>query len=163
MTGVRADHHVALRVSDLEESVRFYEQALGGRLVAAPIIREGPYIEEVFGPGAVVQVCHIAFAANALELWQFLAPVVPIPPQDQSAVGIMHFAVTVDDVPEALARVEAAGGRARFPVKPIGGDSPGRFVYCEDPDGHVFELLSVDHPETVRIILERNPDAAVGS
>ena len=75
----------------------------------------------------------------------------------------MHFAVTVDDVPEALARVEAAGGRARFPVKSIGGDSPGRFVYCEDPDGHVFELLSVDHPETVRIILAGNPDAAVAS
>ena len=159
----RLDHHVALRVSDIERSIRFYEEALDGRLVAAPIVREGPYIEEVFGPGAVVKVCHVAFDANALELWQFLAPVVPIPPQDQLAVGIMHFAVTVDDAAEALARVEAAGGKARFPIKPIGGDSPGRFVYCDDPDGHVFELLSVDHPETVRIILERNPDARVGS
>jgi catechol 2,3-dioxygenase-like lactoylglutathione lyase family enzyme len=157
----RADHHVALRVTDLERAIRFYEEALGGRLVAAPIMREGPYIEEVFGPGAVVRVCHVAFAANALELWQFLAPVVPIPPQEQSAVGIMHFAVTVDDVPATLARVEAAGGKARFPVKSIGGDSPGRFVYCEDPDGHVFELLSVDHPETVRIIVAGNPDAVV--
>ena len=159
----RADHHLALRVSDIESSIRFYEEALGGRLVAAPIVRKGPYIEEVFGPGTHVKVCHVAFDANALELWQFLAPVVPIPPQDQFGVGIMHFAVTVENVPEALGRVEAAGGKARFPVKSIGGDSPGRFVYCEDPDGHVFELLSVDHPETVRIILERNPDARVGS
>ena len=159
----RADHHVALRVSDIDEAIRFYVDGLGGRLVAAPIVREGPYIEEVFGPGAVVKVCHVAFAANALELWQFLAPVVPIPPQDQSVVGIMHFALTVDDVPAALERVEGAGGRKRFPVKSIGGDSPGRFVYCEDPDGHVFELLSVDHPETVRIILAGNPDAAVPS
>ena len=159
----RADHHVALRVTDLERAIRFYEEALGGRLVAAPIMREGPYIEEVFGPGAVLRVCHVAFAANALELWQFLAPVVPIPPQEQSAVGIMHFAVTVDDVPSTLARVEAAGGKARFPVKSIGGDSPGRFVYCEDPDGHVFELLSVDHRTTVGIIVAGNPDAVVAS
>ena len=163
MTAPRADHHVALRVSDIDRAVRFYEEALGGRLTAAPILREGPYIETVFGPGAVVKVCHVSFAANALELWQFLSPVVPIPPQEQTAVGIMHFAVTVDDVPETLARVEAAGGRARFPVNAIGGDSPGRFVYCEDPDGHVFELLSVDHPETVRIIVAGNPDAAVAS
>ena len=94
----RADHHVALRVSDIDSSIRFYEEALGGRLVAAPIMREGPYIEAVFGPGARVKVCHVAFDANALELWQFLSPEVPIPPQDQTAVGIMHFAVTGDDL-----------------------------------------------------------------
>jgi catechol 2,3-dioxygenase-like lactoylglutathione lyase family enzyme len=159
----RADHHVSLRVSDIERSIRFYEEALGGRLVAAPIERSGPYIEEVFGPGTVVRVCHVALDANALELWQFLSPETPIPPQEQTALGIMHFGVTVDDVPAALARVEAAGGRARFPIKPIGGDPSARFVYCEDPDGIVFELLGVDHPETVRIIVGGNPDAAVPS
>ena len=68
----------------------------------------------------------------------------------------MHFAVTVDDVPATVARVEAAGGRTRFPVKQLaGGEDSAQFVYCEDPDGHVFELLSRSHPETVAIINAR--------
>lgn len=114
----------------------------------------------MLGPGARALVCHLGLDAGALELWQFLEPAAPIPPADQRALGLMHFAVTVDDVGEALARVEAAGGRARFPVKRLGGDSAASFVYCEDPDGNVFELLDVPHPETVRLILERSPQAA---
>lgn len=152
----RADHHVALRVSDLDRAIRFWEEALDARLVAAPSMREGPFIEAVFGERTRVTVAHVAFEANALELWQFHEPSHPIPPAEQTAVGQMHFAITVDDVPATLARVEAAGGRARFSVRQLaGGDATAQFVYCEDPDGHVFELLSCSHPETVAIINAR--------
>ena len=158
--GARADHHISLRVADIDRSIRFYRDALDGRLVAAPVMREGPYIERVFGEGTRVKVCHVAFEANAVELWQFLAPVTPIPPADQRTIGMMHFAVTVDDVAAALAKVEAAGGRARFPIGKIAGKEGAHFVYCEDPDGHVFELLDASHPETVAIIRAVAPDAA---
>ncbi len=153
--GARADHHVALRVSDIGRSIAFWEQALGARVVAPPSFREGAYIEAVFGSGAQVTVAHVAFDTNALELWQFHEPSRPIPPAEQTTLGQMHFAVQVDDVPATLARVEAAGGRARFPVKKLGGDTGASFVYCEDPDGHVFELLDVSHAETVALILAR--------
>lgn len=150
----RADHHIALRVSDLPRAIAFWEEALGARVVAEPALREGPYIERVFGAGVRVTVAHVALDANALELWQFHEPEHAIPPAEQTAIGQMHFAVQVDDVPAALARVEAAGGRARFPVTELGGGA--HFVYCEDPDGHVFELLDVSHPETVAIIRARD-------
>ena len=156
MGGARADHHVALRVADMERSLRFWQDALGARVVAPPSLREGPFIESVFGERTRVTVAHVAFDANALELWEFHEPVHPIPPADQAAIGQMHFAVTVDDVPATVARVEAAGGRTRFPVKQLaGGGDSAQFVYCEDPDGHVFELLSRSHPETVAIINAR--------
>jgi catechol 2,3-dioxygenase-like lactoylglutathione lyase family enzyme len=157
--GARADHHVSLRVNDIERSIRFWQEALGGRLVVAPVERSGPYIEAVFGEGTRVKVCHVAFEANAVELWEFLEPRTPLPPADQRAVGQMHFGVTVDDVPATLARVEAAGGRARFPIKKLAGNSAASFVYCEDVDGHVFELLDADHPETARLLIAASPDA----
>ena len=114
----RADHHVALRVSDIERSVRFYEEALGGRLIAAPIIRSGPYIEEVFGPGAARQGRATSHSPRTRSSSGSSSPRSSRSRRRSSRPsGIMHFAVTVDDVPEALARVEAAGGRARFPVK----------------------------------------------
>ena len=154
--GARADHHVALRVSEMDRAIRFWEEALGARVVSAPSLREGPFIESVFGEGTRVTVAHVAFDANALELWEFHEPAHPIPPADQAVLGQMHFAVTVDDVPASVARVEAAGGRTRFPVKQLaGGDSSAQFVYCEDPDGNVFELLSRSHPDTVAIINAR--------
>jgi catechol 2,3-dioxygenase-like lactoylglutathione lyase family enzyme len=69
---------------------------------------------------------------------------------DQTGDGLMHFGVHVDDVEEALARVEAAGAKRRLEIQHMGGraDAP-RFVYVESPDGHVFELMEADTKGTV--------------
>jgi predicted enzyme related to lactoylglutathione lyase len=71
--------------------------------------------------------------------------------------------VNVPDVPAVLAKVEAAGGKRRLDVQRVGGreDAP-RFVYCEDPEGHVFELMEMTRDETVaqiKITLARMADA----
>ena len=46
----------------------------------------------------------------------------------------------------------------RFPVKSM-GNSDARFVYCEDLDGNVFELLDTDVHGTVARIKAASPDA----
>jgi catechol 2,3-dioxygenase-like lactoylglutathione lyase family enzyme len=141
------DHHVAVRVSDIDSAIRFYEHALRAKLVAGPAERGGPYIEEVFGPGAVAKVCHLRGDSGAIELWQFVAPVHPVPRDPQVTLGVMHFAVWVDDLDETVARVVAAGGKQRFPLKPVGRSQTTRFCYCEDPDGNVFEVMDASHED----------------
>jgi catechol 2,3-dioxygenase-like lactoylglutathione lyase family enzyme len=148
--GVRLDHHVALRVRDIDASIRFWTEALGGTLATPVALRTGGYFDDLFGRGAQVRICYITFDAAAIELFEFVEPRVDLPVSQQTVDGLMHFGVTVDDVPATLAKVEALGGRRRLPVNHVGGrpDAP-RFVYCESPDGHVFELMEMTVEQTL--------------
>jgi len=150
----RLDHHVALRTGDIDAATRFWTAALEGVVATPPALRGGGYFDQLFGPGAQVKISYISFEAGAIELFEFVEPRLAVPPSSQVGDGVMHFGVTVPDVPAALARVEAAGGRRRLPVNRVGGreDAP-RFVYCEDPEGHVFELMEMTRDETVEQIL----------
>lgn len=153
--GVRLDHHVALRVSDIEASVGFWTEALGGELATPVAFRTGGYFDQLFAEDCAVKMCYVTFDAGAVELFEFVEPRVDLPPSVQTRDSLMHFGVTVESVPDTLAKVEALGGRRRLPVNHVGGrpDAP-RFVYCEDPDGHVFELMEMTTAQTVEQILK---------
>ena len=144
---------MALRVADVDRSIRFWQEALDARVAVLPVVRSGGYFDQLFAEGVHVKIAHLVFDAGSLELFEFVEPRREVPPGDQTGDGQMHFGVIVDDVPATLARVEAAGGRRRLPVNHMGGlDDAPRFCYCEDHEGHVFELLEADHAEVVRII-----------
>ena len=151
----RLDHHVALRTGDIDAAIRFWVAALEGTEATRPVLRGGAYFDQLFGEGARVKISYVSFAAGAIELFEFVEPRVGVPPSNQTGDGVMHFGVTVPDVPAALARVEAAGGKRRLEVNHVGGrpDAP-RFVYCEDPEGHVFELMEMTRDETIEQILK---------
>ena len=56
------------------------------------------------------------------------------------APGISHIGLACADVAEAVARLEAHGGRRRSGIH---GAPPGPvYCYCEDPDGNVIELIA---------------------
>ncbi len=144
------DHHVGLRVENMERSIRFWTEGLGGTLQNEPVERGGGYFDQLFGPGSRIKICYVTFDAGAVELFEFVEPRRPVASSDQTGDGLMHFGVHVDDVDEALARVEAAGATRRLEIQHMGGrpDAP-RFVYVESPDGHVFELMEADTAGTV--------------
>lgn len=111
--------HIHLRVSDLDRSLRFYQEVFGmrekfrdGDLVflntpgSADTITLNPHHEGLAGQSSGIE--HFGFRLKS---------------------GVSH-----DD---AIAAVEAAGGR----LIRRGEHAPGApFVYIADPDGYVIEL-----------------------
>jgi catechol 2,3-dioxygenase-like lactoylglutathione lyase family enzyme len=133
-----AYHHVALRVEDLDRSTRFYEQVFGGKVVVQLELAPD-FVQSIFsGPeGSTGLNRVISFGDWAIEIFQ-LVPGRPVPETKQTEVGLMHFCVWTDDVAGTVELVKSAGGKARFPIRPWQGKN---FVYVEDVDGHVIELL----------------------
>lgn len=160
MSPVSAYHHIALRVEDIDRATRFYLEALGGHLLTGQMNYEGPDAGMIMGlQNAHFKVCLIGFDEGAIELFQFLEPAHEVAPAGQAKDAMMHFCFTVDNVPEALERVEAAGGKRFWPEVM---DMPGDFqvVYVSDPDGHVFELIDIDAPELIKRLIAADPSNA---
>ena len=80
-------------------------------------------------------MCHIGFDEGTIELFEFLEPVHSVPELRPAEAGIIHYAFHVDNVPEALERVEANGGKRYWPEI---RDMPLDFqvIYVNDPDGY---------------------------
>jgi catechol 2,3-dioxygenase-like lactoylglutathione lyase family enzyme len=155
-----AHHHPALRVSDLERAAQFYLDAFDGHWVTRPFVLEGDFAEMVVGGprGTRYRVCHVGFDQGCVELFEFLEPVVPARHIDPWEGTFLHCGVQVDDVPRALARVEAAGGRRIWPEIAIWGDA--RVVYVKDLDENVIELTDGSVARIAELTIEQFPEAA---
>jgi len=150
---VNVNHHIGLRVADIERSAAFYSEAFGARIVVAPMEYVSPDAGEIMaGPADMTfRVCHIAFDEGTIELFEFGEPYRATEPIPATRGGIIHYALQVDDVEVALERVERAGGKRLWPgLREIGPTA--RVVYATDPDGHVLELIDISIDDLVDVI-----------
>jgi catechol 2,3-dioxygenase-like lactoylglutathione lyase family enzyme len=157
-------HHVAIRVADIERSIRFYREVFGGKMLTLPRRVDGAMAARVMdGPsGTRFDTCRIGFDAGCLELFQFIGPEVP----DWSTCPpgrVPHFGIVVPDVSQAVERIEQAGGRRLWPEVERWG--PAATMYACDLDGNVFELVDTPLESLVRILTTMFPetDPAAGA
>ncbi|AYJ48285.1 VOC family protein [Rhodococcus sp. P1Y] len=139
-------HHVGITVSDIDASARFYGRLLGGDLFG-PYRRCGPRIDAVTGHRGVVVEQMFVTATNGRTMVELLSytggPETVIEP-DNSHVGAVHIAVTVDDIDAALNRLRSQGVSALS--DPIEASPPltgCRVVYVLDPDRVRVELVEL--------------------
>ena len=129
--GVRFGH-VALRTSDVERIVRWYDDAFGAKKVFhAP--RDGERQELMF----------LEFAKGQyIEIFTNGKPTIK---QPADAIGYQHFCLVVDDLNETLKHQAAINIHPQRP--PREGRSHYRIAFIFDPDGNVIELMQI-RPES---------------
>lgn len=139
--------HAGITVSNLEESIKFYRDILGLKLVKTepPKATRG---QRLGVPGAEIQIAVFEFndCNDSLELIEYLKPEsefkkgLPV-----NAIGQVHVAFRVKNVLSVIERLNSNG------VEFIGGNIPEtiedgplqgwKWIYFKDPDGTNLELI----------------------
>ena len=124
----RGVHHLALICSDVEQTIRFYQDVLGFPLVDVMENRDYPGSTHFF---------HDIGHDNLLAFFDF--PGLGLGPAVEAFGSVQHVAISVDrsNFEEIRARLDAAGLPYLGPDRGL-DDS----IYVKDPDGVQIELLA---------------------
>lgn len=124
---IKAVHHIAIIASDYMQSLRFYTEVLGLKIIS-----------EHYRDSRQSYKTDLALpdATYVVELFSF-----PSPPQRVShpeACGLRHLAFAVADIDKAIAEVAAKGVECE-PVR-IDEYTGRKFTFLQDPDKLPIEL-----------------------
>ena len=141
---IAAIRHAGLVVADLEQSLKFWCDAMGF-VVFRQMEESGPHIDAMMGLKDV-RVTTAKLAApdgNLLELLCFHShPDKPRWAGKPYSTGFTHIALSVEDLDETLHRMEQFG--ASIPAEPqLSLDGQVRVIYATGPEGVLLELVEV--------------------
>jgi catechol 2,3-dioxygenase-like lactoylglutathione lyase family enzyme len=139
-----AADHTGITVTNLEQSLAFWQDVLGFELSHRPH-QTGDLASEITGvPGAEISIAVLKGHGHKIELLEYLAPPdrkrVDLRPCD---VGSVHIAFTVDNIDAVLSVIAASGWRAAGKPQTLksGPNAGKRVVYVRDPDGTTIEFM----------------------
>ena len=123
--------HIGIAVSNLEESVKFYEDVLGLKLHGTEVVEEQK-----------VKVAFLPIGDTEVELLEATSPDSPIAKFiETKGQGVQHIAYRVDDIEAALEEMKAKGIRL-IDEKPRYGAGGARiaFLHPKSTNGVLIEL-----------------------
>jgi len=144
--------HIGITVPNIEEAVKFYTEVMGFYVIMEPTeVKEenetaiGQMCIDVFGSGwGTFKIAHLSSGDKiGFELFEFKQSKDLKPQFEPFRTGLFHFSVQDPDVEGLVAKIVAAGGKQRMPIRLYyPGEKPYRMCYVEDPFGTVFEIYS---------------------
>ena len=148
MAGVLAFSHIAIRVSDLDESLACYRDTFGFRDHSLLTVTDTPSFREA-GLDDAEMVAHFLHRDGTVIELQVVRSRAgqPLPPQFHD-FGYHHLAFRVDGVEATANAMAAAGGDVDWPTLTANDDVGGSAIFGADPDGQRLELLQLrDGPQ----------------
>lgn len=120
--------HTMIRVGNLDESLKFYTEVLGMRLLRLQEYSEGKFTLAFVGYGDESEAAVIELTDN----WDV--------ERYDLGDGFGHIAIEVDDAYAACDEIRRRGGKV---VREAGPMQHGTTViaFVEDPDGYRLELI----------------------
>lgn len=125
--------HTRMRVSDLDETIRFYTTVLGLEVIERKTSPRGSHLAFLRVPNS----------AELIELTSF-PPSGPVKVQED----LVHLAFQVDNLDAAIVSLNAMG--VKITDGPTKTSSGSRFIFIDAPDGYEIELI--ERPAAVRIV-----------
>jgi len=120
--------HTMLRVTDLQQSIEFYTELMGMKLLRSKDYPDGRFTLAFLGYGDESEHTALELTHN----WDT--------DSYDLGNGFGHLAIEVDDVYAACDAIVAKGGEV---VRPAGPMKHGSTIlaFVKDPDGYMIELL----------------------
>lgn len=125
--------HTRMRVSDLDETIRFYTTVLGLEVIERKTSPRGSHL-------AFLKVPH---SDELIELTSF-PPSGPVHVQED----LVHLAFQVENLDDTIAALHAQG--VKITDGPTKTSSGSRFIFIDAPDGYEIELI--ERPTGVTIV-----------
>lgn len=120
--------HTMLRVGNLQESIQFYTDVLGMKLLRQKDYPDGKFTLAFIGYGEESDNTVIELTHN----WDT--------EQYDIGTGYGHLALEVDDVYQATDDIRQRGGKIIRDAGPMNAGST-IIAFVEDPDGYQIELI----------------------
>ena len=135
--------HIALRVTDLERSLRFYRDGLGFHEVSRVEVAGGPTALMLDAPNASLSAIFLERDGTTLELQRLSLPDGPELRIPDVGLGWSHIGFRVDDAEKVAAALCVLGGHI---IESSRYQDPARgshVLFVCDPDGARVELIQM--------------------
>ena len=135
--------HVAISVSNLDEALAFYRDALGMEVVR-DLTLSGEKLSALVGlEGATIHNVALQGGGAEIQLLDFVSPKGKSSPDRRPCDhGLAHVAFRVDDVQAMYDKLKAQGVKINSEPTNV-REGGGQTFYCMGPDNVVLEFIQV--------------------